>query len=63
MPRDDAQTEHALYDDGGAAAQVPAAFLCPILQDVMRDPVITARALPRDLEPGAMLRAAASWRS
>jgi hypothetical protein len=29
-------------DDGVEAA--PPAFLCPILQDVMRDPVITARA-------------------
>ena len=38
----------AAYDDGGAAAAVPAAFLCPILQDVMRDPVITARAPPRE---------------
>jgi hypothetical protein len=30
-------------DDDGVEA-VPPAFLCPILQDVMRDPVITARA-------------------
>ena len=48
MPREQACTA-AAYDDAAAAAQaVPAAFLCPILQDVMRDPVITARAPPHE---------------
>lgn len=29
-----------------AADDAPAAFLCPILYEVMRDPVITARKMP-----------------
>jgi hypothetical protein len=33
--------------DADADADVPAAFLCPIMQDVMRDPVVTVRELPR----------------
>ena len=47
MPREQAQ---CCGDDGG----VPAAFLCPILQDVMRDPVFTARAPPRERGPIAL---------
>jgi hypothetical protein len=46
-------------DDDEGDADVPTAFLCPILQDVMRDPVCTVRAPSGQCAMAGMRRARA----